>query len=60
MDVLASTPRDHEEWIVAEITAAIVRLRQRMTGERLDLRRASTPSELKVGDLLRMPARGAT
>lgn len=60
MDVLASTPREHEEWIVAEVTAGLVRLRQRLTGERLSLSRRGVPPDLKAGDLLRMPARGAT
>ena len=60
MDVLASTPHDHEEWVVGEITAGLVRLRQSATGESMKLRRSETPPELKPGDVVRMRARPGT
>lgn len=57
MDVLASTPSDHEEWVVGEITGARVRLHQSATGERMQLRRSETPPDLKPGDVIRIRAR---
>jgi len=57
MDVLASTPREHEEWIVAELTTGRIRLRLRDGGESLRLNRAGTPADLKPGDVVRLPAR---
>lgn len=57
MDVLASTPREHEDWIVAEVTAGLVRLQSRDGSESLRLRRATTPADLKPGDVLRLPVR---
>lgn len=57
MDVLASTPRDHEDWVVGEVTGARVRLRQAATGESMQLRRSETPPDLKPGDVIRIRAR---
>jgi hypothetical protein len=54
VDVLASTPREYEDWIVAEVTAATVRLQLRDTGASLRLRREGMPPDLKPGDVLRM------
>ncbi len=60
MDVLASTPREYEDWLVAEVTAGAVRLWLRATGESLRLRRKGSLAELKPGDVLRMKARETT
>jgi hypothetical protein len=57
MDVLASTPREHEDWIVAEVTTGRIRLRLRDGVDCLRLSRAGAPADLKPGDVVRLPVR---